>query len=101
MKAFFDIEYVPMKTPIFASIGIVRDDEASAARKYAKEHDIGWTVGFDPEGAAAIGFGTTGQPETYVIAPDGVVVCGSLGPTTPEQLETWLQAARNGQECRT
>ncbi len=44
-------------------------------------------------------FGTTGQPETYVIAPDGVAVCGDLGASTQAELDTWLQAARAGQEC--
>ena len=50
-------------------------------------------------GAASLSFGTTGQPETYVIAPDGVAVCGNLGASTQAELDTWLQAARDGQEC--
>ena len=41
---------------------------------------IGWPVAFDPNGSAGLGFGTTGQPETYVISPDGVAACGTLGP---------------------
>ena len=53
----------------------------------------------DPQGSAALDYGTTGQPETYVIAPDGVVVCGTLGPSTVAALNTWLDAARSGQEC--
>jgi len=47
-----------------------------------------------------LSFGTTGQPETYVIAPDGVAVCGNLGPSTQTELDQWLQAARSGQECK-
>ncbi|HWS48080.1 MAG TPA: TlpA disulfide reductase family protein [Acidimicrobiia bacterium] len=83
----------------FAMIGIVHDDDPSAARAYAAQEKIAWPVGLDPNGAAALGFGTTGQPETYVIAPDGVAVCGTLGPSTQTELDTWLQAARNGQAC--
>jgi thiol-disulfide isomerase/thioredoxin len=85
----------------FAMIGIVREDETSKVRSHVRDHDIGWTIGLDHDGAAAIGFGTTGQPETYVISPDGVAVCGTLGVSTPELLETWLAAARNGKECTT
>ena len=47
----------------------------------------------------SLGFGTTGQPETYVISPTGVAVCGALGPATQAELDIWLQAARDGQEC--
>ena len=36
---------------------------------------------------------------SYVIAPDGVVVCGALGASSREALETWLTAARAGKEC--
>ena len=82
-------------------IGIVREDEESTVRDYIDKNGIDWTIGFDPKGAAAIAFGTTGQPETYVFSPDGVAVCGSLGISDVPTLETWVQAARSGQECVT
>ncbi len=85
--------------PDFAMVGIVHDDETAAVRDYVKGEQIGWPVALDPKGEAALGFGTTGQPETYVISPDGVAVCGTLGPSTQAELDTWLQAARNGQAC--
>ena len=83
----------------FAMIGIVHDDETSAARAYVAEQQITWPVGLDPNGTAALGFGTTGQPETYVMRPVGVAVCGRLGPSTQAELDVWLQAARNGLVC--
>ena len=50
---------------------------------------------------ASLGFGTTGQPETYVIAPDGVAVCGSARAGRPQaELDAWLQAARSGRRLR-
>ena len=58
-------------------VGIVIDDDASTMRGYVKNQHMDWPVGIDPNGAASLSFGTTGQPETYVIAPDGVAVCGS------------------------
>jgi cytochrome c biogenesis protein CcmG/thiol:disulfide interchange protein DsbE len=83
----------------FAMVGIIIDDDASTMRKYVANQKIGWPVAIDPQGSASLAFGTTGQPETYVIAPDGVAVCGTLGQSTQQVLDIWLQAARNGQEC--
>jgi len=83
----------------FAMVGIIIDDDAATMRGYVRKQGISWPVAVDPHGTASLGFGTTGQPETYVISPDGVAVCGTLGPSTQAALDTWLQAARNGQQC--
>jgi cytochrome c biogenesis protein CcmG/thiol:disulfide interchange protein DsbE len=85
--------------PDFAMVGIVRDDDPRTIRDYAADNSITWPVAFDPSGSAGLGFGTTGQPETYVISPGGVAACGSLGPVTVAELENWLQAARAGGIC--
>lgn len=83
----------------FQMVGIILDDDESTMRGYVKKQDITWPVGIDPQGAASLSFGTTGQPETYVIAPDGVAVCGNLGASSQAELDAWLTAARSGQEC--
>jgi peroxiredoxin len=83
----------------FAMIGIITDDDAATMRDYVRKEKIDWPVLVDPQGTASLGYGTTGQPETYVIAPDGVAVCGTLGASTQQALDIWLQAARNGQQC--
>jgi cytochrome c biogenesis protein CcmG/thiol:disulfide interchange protein DsbE len=83
----------------FAMIGVVRDDEESAVRNYVAARKVAWPVALAGADRTALDFGTTGQPETFVIAPDGVAVCGALGPSTQAALETWLRAARSGQEC--
>lgn len=85
--------------PDFAMVGIVRDDDPRPVRDYVAANAIAWPVAFDPSGSAGLGFGTTGQPETYVISPTGVAACGTLGPATLAELETWLQAARAGGTC--
>jgi len=84
----------------FAMIGVVRDDEAAAVRGYVNGQHISWPVAIQGGQQASLDFGTTGQPETYVISPDGVAVCGALGTSTQSTLDAWLDAARNGQECR-
>jgi cytochrome c biogenesis protein CcmG, thiol:disulfide interchange protein DsbE len=83
----------------FAMVGIVHDDTTGSAHAYVDTQGINWPVGLDPNGTAALSFGTTGQPETYVVAPDGVAVCGVLGASTQAELDVWLQAARDGREC--
>jgi cytochrome c biogenesis protein CcmG, thiol:disulfide interchange protein DsbE len=83
----------------FAMIGIITEDDASTMRNYVREQKIEWPVLVDPQGTAALAYGTTGQPETYVIAPDGVAVCGTLGRSTQQVLDIWVQAARDGQQC--
>jgi cytochrome c biogenesis protein CcmG/thiol:disulfide interchange protein DsbE len=96
LKAFY-AEH--QKDADFAMIGIVIDDDAATMRTYTEAQGITWPVGVDPQGAASLSFGTTGQPETYVVAPDGVAVCGNLGASSQAELDIWLNAARNGQEC--
>jgi cytochrome c biogenesis protein CcmG/thiol:disulfide interchange protein DsbE len=78
----------------FAMIGIVRDDTAAAVRSYVRDTDIGWTIGFDPKSKAALAYGTTGQPETFVIGPDGRVAGEQFSETRVEDLELMLRAAR-------
>ena len=84
----------------FEMIGVVRDDDNAAIRSYVADNKVSWPVATGGAQQASLDFGTTGQPETYVIAPDGVAVCGALGPSTQTELNTWLQAARNGQQCK-
>ena len=63
-------------------VGVVEDDEENAIRGFVDTHKIGWPVALGGSQQAALDFGTTGQPETYVISPDGVAVCGTLGPSS-------------------
>lgn len=77
-------------------LGIVRDDTEAAVKTYAGAQDITWPVAFDPDAQAAIDFGTTGQPETYVISRDGVVVAQQYGEVSVENLNAMLACARSG-----
>jgi thiol-disulfide isomerase/thioredoxin len=85
--------------PDFTMIGIVRDDTSGPIRDYVAANAIRWPVALDPSGSAELGFGTTGQPETYVISPTGVAACGGLGPVTDADLEAWLAVVRGGGVC--
>ena len=78
----------------FAMVGIVIDDSASAARSYVRARQIPWQIALDPDSRAALDFGTTGQPETYAISPDGVIVAKRSGPATVADLTRMLAMAR-------
>ena len=78
----------------FAMVGIVRDDTASAARKYVVQHHDTWTFVTDPQGQASIDFGTTGQPESYMVDAQGVVVGVQRSPVSVADLDEMLAVAR-------
>jgi cytochrome c biogenesis protein CcmG, thiol:disulfide interchange protein DsbE len=80
--------------PDFAMVGIVRDDTASAARKFVQQNNDGWTFVTDPRGQASIDFGTTGQPESYMIDARGVVVGVQRSPVSVANLDEMLAVAR-------
>jgi cytochrome c biogenesis protein CcmG, thiol:disulfide interchange protein DsbE len=80
--------------PSVVLLGIVRDDSTSAVRDYVKNENVGWPVAFDPGAKAALDFGTRGQPETYAIGPDGIVVASIFGPVTPRILDQMVARAQ-------
>ncbi|MFN8036947.1 MAG: TlpA disulfide reductase family protein [Acidimicrobiia bacterium] len=75
-------------------VGIVRDDSESAARDYARAHGLTWTLANDPGSAAAVKFGTRGQPETYVIGPTGKIVAAEYGPLSTAALDALVDRAQ-------
>ena len=82
--------------PDFALVGIVRDDTKAATERWIKKHGDDWTIATDPGGKAALAFATRGQPETFAISPDGVIVGYQFGPSSVDDLEQLLSAARGG-----
>jgi cytochrome c biogenesis protein CcmG/thiol:disulfide interchange protein DsbE len=77
-------------------LGIVRDDPRSAVDRWLRKRSDTWTIAMDPGDQAALAFGTRGQPETFAISPDGLIVGYQAGPSTVRDLETLLAAARGG-----
>jgi cytochrome c biogenesis protein CcmG/thiol:disulfide interchange protein DsbE len=80
--------------PDFAMIGIVRDDTASSARQSVEQNKDRWTFVTDPQGRASIDFGTTGQPETYMVDARGIVVGVQRSPVSVANLDEMLSVAR-------
>lgn len=78
----------------FVMLGIVRSDTEGAARAYAKDEGMDWVIALDPDSDAALAFGTRGQPETYAITPDGMIVASQFAPARVKDLEEMLAVAR-------
>lgn len=66
-------------------LGIVYDDSASNALSFMRSTGADWTAVVDP-GGLKIAYGVTGPPETFVVAPTGVVVAHYIGPVLASQL---------------
>ena len=80
--------------PDLVFVGVVRDDTDAAVRAFVTERRWDWEIVFDPGERTALAFGTTGQPETFAIAPDGLVVGRRVGEATVDDLEQLLAMAR-------
>lgn len=75
-------------------VGVVRDDTEAAVRDFVDDRRWDWEIAFDPGERTALAFGTTGQPETFAIAPDGLVVGRRAGEASVDDLEQLLAMAR-------
>lgn len=64
-----------------------RDDPQASVRWLARNGDPYARIGQDPVSEAAIGFGVTGAPETFVIDANGVIQYKHVGPITWEVWE--------------
>lgn len=73
-------------------IGIVRDpnESESAIASYAQANGMDWTLAMDPGNKAALDFATRGQPESFLVDPNGVVRVFFYGPVTAQSLDRAL-----------
>lgn len=69
-------------------LGVPRDDTDGAIRKAARDDGVAWTVANDRGAeAATIDYATRGQPETFAISPNGVVIASVIGPVRVRDLD--------------
>ncbi len=61
-----------------------REKDADAGPRWLARHGDPYTlVGDDPESRAAIAFGVTGAPESFIVDKRGVIRYKHIGPITP------------------
>jgi cytochrome c biogenesis protein CcmG/thiol:disulfide interchange protein DsbE len=71
-------------------VGIAIQDTQEAAKKFAAYFGKTYTLGLDADGKAAIDYGVSGVPETFLIDKNGVIRHKEIGPVTVKKLEELL-----------
>ncbi|HEX6418751.1 MAG TPA: TlpA disulfide reductase family protein [Acidimicrobiales bacterium] len=74
-------------------VSVVYDDRPEEVRAFFAERGGGWPV-IGEGGQAAVAYGVVKVPETYLVAPGGVVVQKYVGGVTREMIEADMAAVR-------
>jgi cytochrome c biogenesis protein CcmG/thiol:disulfide interchange protein DsbE len=83
------------KNPAVRVVGINYKDNPENARRFLGAFGNPFAaVGADPNGRAAIDWGVTGVPETFVVGPDGTIRHKHIGPLLPEQMRGFMEKVR-------
>jgi cytochrome c biogenesis protein CcmG/thiol:disulfide interchange protein DsbE len=82
------------KGVVFVGIDTGEDPHSSAVRQFLRQYDVTYPNGWDAS-ALDIQYGTTGQPETFFITPQGMIRRHVALPFTDDQtLSSYIQEAR-------
>jgi cytochrome c biogenesis protein CcmG/thiol:disulfide interchange protein DsbE len=71
-------------------VGVIYDDQVEAVRNFRDRFGGTWPMLPDQDGSIGLSFGITGVPETFLVAPDGIVVYRILGGVVASDLEALL-----------
>ena len=86
------------RDPAIRVVGINYKDNPENARRFLGTFGNPFSaVGVDPAGRAAIDWGVTGVPETFVVGPDGTIRHKHIGPLLPEQMAAFMVKVRSAQ----
>ena len=72
-------------------LGVIHDDDPDEVRRYRAEHGGDWPAVDDPRGTVALEYGVRGQPETFVVSPDGVVVARYVSAVSADGIDALLR----------
>jgi cytochrome c biogenesis protein CcmG/thiol:disulfide interchange protein DsbE len=77
-----------------AMVSVVFHDTTSTAVSFLQHNDDLWPAVSDPGGNIAQRYGVTAPPTTFIVDPAGRVTAVLEGPSTQQNLDTFLKAAR-------
>ena len=69
-------------------VSVVYSDTAAAVRRFFAEHGGDWTVFDSDQGRTALDWGVAKVPESYLVAPTGIVVERLVSGVTQAQLDS-------------
>ena len=78
-----------------ALVGVVVNDTPAAAATYQRLQGATWPSLADANGHDGVEWAVTGQPETFLVAPDGRVMAHFAGPLTVSELDAALAKAQS------
>lgn len=73
-------------------VSLAYSDDAESIRSYFAESGATWPVIPSDTGRVALDYGVTRVPESYIVAPSGLVVQGFFGGVTAAELEAVIAA---------
>ena len=77
-----------------AVVSVVFDAEVDAVRTFFDDNGGDWPVVTDPDKIIQLDYGVTGLPESYLIAPDGIVLTKITGGVTAADLDALLASVQ-------
>ena len=77
-------------------VSVVFSDDEDDVEAFFDERGGDWPVVSDDDGRIATDWGVTGVPESYLVAPDGVVRAKIVGGVDADRLEQLLAEAKGG-----
>ncbi len=77
-------------------VSVVFSDDPDDVARFFEQRGGSWPVLDDAVGRAALEWGVTGVPESFLVGPDGVVRAKVTGGVEYEKLEDLLARARGG-----
>ncbi len=75
-------------------LGVVFDDDPTSAGRYLSAAGASWPAVGDPGGRIALDYGVANPAETYLVAPNRLVVAKFFGPVRTRQLDQAMARAR-------
>lgn len=74
-------------------VSVLYGDDPDAAREFFDERGGDWPVVVDADGSIGVAYGVAGVPESFLVAPNGIVVQRIVGGVTAAQLNEVLAGA--------
>ncbi len=73
-------------------VGVVYNDQLEDVREFFAERGGEWPVVIDTDGSVAVNYQVTRAAETYIVAPNGVVVQKLFSSVTADQLDAIIDS---------
>ncbi len=81
-------------TPGVSVLGVVFDDVNSSAAGFLRRYGANYQAVSDPNGQIALSYGVSQPPQSYLIAPNGVILTEIVGPVSLASLNQLVSIAK-------